>query len=193
MDDRVRELTLKAFLEQGRLAEGVTTIEDMTAINAGDFSIDSLGLIRAFISLEDEADEGRVRGRVADAEPVLHLRGRARLRPRGASSAGSLMSTGIPTSWYNIHADLPFEVPADLPPPNTGEVRSSGPQVPKALIWQTGTRDREVLYPRRREHDAYPDVAAHTLAAGPQFEQAIGLTAASTTSTRGPTSAGSHK
>lgn len=51
----------------------------------------------------------------------------------------------VPDSWYNVRADIPLEIPDDLPSPDaTGEIR---PQVPAALIRQELSRAREISIP----------------------------------------------
>ncbi|MGF7235295.1 MAG: TrpB-like pyridoxal phosphate-dependent enzyme, partial [Frankia sp.] len=51
----------------------------------------------------------------------------------------------IPTTWYNLRADVPVEVPDDVPSP----FAASGlrPQLPAMLIRQEMSRAREVTIP----------------------------------------------
>lgn len=55
----------------------------------------------------------------------------------------------VPTSWYNVVADLPFELPPDLPPePKDGcETSSLKLQLPLALVRQSIGTERRVAIP----------------------------------------------
>jgi tryptophan synthase beta chain len=54
-------------------------------------------------------------------------------------------TTEIPDAWYNLLADLPLEIPDDVPSPlRTGQLR---PQVPTKLLRQEMSRAREIPIP----------------------------------------------
>jgi acyl carrier protein len=54
--ESIRTKVVAALLAEGKLAAPATELADSTAINAGEFRIDSLAFIRAFIAMEDEFD-----------------------------------------------------------------------------------------------------------------------------------------
>jgi acyl carrier protein len=55
-NDTIRAGVVKALLAEGKLTDPESELTDATAINAGQFRIDSLAFIRAFIAMEDEFD-----------------------------------------------------------------------------------------------------------------------------------------
>src|SRR5882757_10129180 len=53
----------------------------------------------------------------------------------------------IPTDWYNICADLAFELPPDLPAPSASQSIDLKPQLPLALMRQSLSRKRDIEIP----------------------------------------------
>ncbi|HXV94873.1 MAG TPA: TrpB-like pyridoxal-phosphate dependent enzyme, partial [Pseudonocardia sp.] len=108
------------------------------------------------------------------------------------------MSVSVPGAWYNIHPDLPFEVPRDLPPPaaaaQDGGSRPSvgGPQVPKQLIRQATSRSTWVEIPDVVA-EAYAVFRPTPLRRAVRLERALGTTARIYYKYEGSNVSGSHK
>jgi tryptophan synthase beta chain len=99
----------------------------------------------------------------------------------------------MPTHWYNILADLPFELPPDIPPPAPADTADSvTPQLPLALARQSMTRERQVAIPppvlaKYRSWRATPVTRARAL------EERIGTRARIYYKYEGGNASGSHK
>ena len=104
------------------------------------------------------------------------------------------MPGSTPTHWYNILADLPFELPPDIPPPPApaGAADAVTPQLPLELVRQSMTRERHVAIPPRvlakyRTWRATPVARARAL------EERIGTRARIYYKYEGGNASGSHK
>jgi tryptophan synthase beta chain len=104
----------------------------------------------------------------------------------------------IPRHWYNVAADLPFELPPDLTPDQVGSAtsqpvaRSMALQLPLALVRQTIGKTSEIPIPDpvRELYEAWrptPLLRAHRL------EQALGTKARIYYKYEGGNVSGSHK
>jgi tryptophan synthase beta chain len=106
------------------------------------------------------------------------------------------MTVAVPGSWYNIHADLPFEVPRDLPPPGAADGGPSGTgggsQVPKQLIRQATSRSARVEIPQVVA-EAYDVWRPTPLRRAVRLERALGTTARVYYKYEGSNVSGSHK
>jgi tryptophan synthase beta chain len=106
------------------------------------------------------------------------------------------MTVAMPRAWYNIHPDLPFEVPRDLPPPAaaTGDGRPAvgGPQVPKQLVRQATSRSTWIEIPDVVAQ-AYEVFRPTPLRRAVRLERALGTTARIYYKYEGGNVSGSHK
>jgi tryptophan synthase beta chain len=60
-------------------------------------------------------------------------------------TAAGAAPPGVPAAWYNVLADIPVELPPDLPSPHAdGRLR---PQLPARLVRQELSREREIPLP----------------------------------------------
>lgn len=55
-NESIRADVIKILLSEGKLSEGSVEVDENLPINTGEFRIDSLALIRAFIAMEDVFD-----------------------------------------------------------------------------------------------------------------------------------------
>lgn len=104
-----------------------------------------------------------------------------------------LRADDLPTHWYNLLSDLPFELPPDLPPLGQGaHAAQIRPQVPLELIRQSGSRRAEVAIPEEIR-------AIYRRWRPTSLRRAVGLEAALQTPAQiyfkyeGDNSSGSHK
>lgn len=100
--------------------------------------------------------------------------------------------TSIPTSWYNILADLPFEVPRELPAPEVEGRAPLGPQVPMQMIRQSTSTKREIPIPDP-VGAAYEAWRPTPLRRATRLEQALGTSARIYYKYEGGNVSGSHK
>ena len=96
-----------------------------------------------------------------------------------------------PNDWYNLLADLDFELPPDLPPPNDSAGGLS-PQIPLSLIRQELSKERWIAIPdevlaRFRQWRPTP------LRRARELEEALGTRATIFYKYEGGNMAGSHK
>jgi len=99
----------------------------------------------------------------------------------------------VPTHWYNVLADLPFELPPDIPAENsTGRGESVKLQLPMAMVRQSTTTRRSIPIPEpvRARYLSWrptPLKRAHAL------ERAIGTRSRIYYKYEGGNASGSHK
>jgi tryptophan synthase beta chain len=102
-------------------------------------------------------------------------------------------SVSVPTHWYNVLADLPFELPPDIPAEtSTGRGDSVKLQLPMAMVRQSTTTTRSIPIPEpvREKYLAWrptPLKRAHAL------ERAIGTRSRIYYKYEGGNASGSHK
>jgi len=99
-------------------------------------------------------------------------------------------SASIPTCWYNLLADLPFELPPDLPCPS--DERPRRVKIPPALIRQELDRRRLIPIPEEVS-DRYQQWRPTPLRRARDFERAIGTDCAIYYKYEGGNLSGSHK
>ncbi len=98
-----------------------------------------------------------------------------------------------PDHWYNILADLPFDLPHDIPQQNDG--RSAGPlkvQVPLALVRQGATRERFIPIPEP-VLERYRSWRPTPLVRATRLEKRLGTAARIYYKYEGTNASGSHK
>jgi tryptophan synthase beta chain len=61
--------------------------------------------------------------------------------------SGATSANDVPTHWYNILGDLPFEFPSDLPAPVSEMTEPVKPQLPLALVRQSVSVARHIEIP----------------------------------------------
>jgi tryptophan synthase beta chain len=98
----------------------------------------------------------------------------------------------VPTAWYNILADLPFDVPRELPPPEIPGRPALGPQVPMQLIRQSISSKRDIPIPDAIG-SAYEAWRPTPLKRATALEAALGTTARIYYKYEGGNVSGSHK
>jgi tryptophan synthase beta chain len=98
-----------------------------------------------------------------------------------------------PKNWYNIIADLPFELPPDIPPPvNADRPEAMKLQLPLALVRQSMTRDRLIPIPEP-VFEKYLSWRPTPLRRARALEQHIGTRARIYYKYEGGNASGSHK
>jgi tryptophan synthase beta chain len=103
----------------------------------------------------------------------------------------------IPTAWYNIMADLDFELPPDIPPPADADSGRDGatafdPQVPLSLVRQERSKNARITIPPE-VRDSYAQWRPTPLRRARQLEKAIGTSARIYFKYEGGNLTGSHK
>lgn len=99
----------------------------------------------------------------------------------------------IPTHWYNIISDLPFELPPDIQ--QEGRGGSGGNfkfQVPMALVRQSVSKEREIAIPTE-VRDRYRAWRPTPLVRARRLEQSLGTKARIYYKYEGNNASGSHK
>ena len=101
-------------------------------------------------------------------------------------------ATDVPASWYNILADLPFDLPADIPQASQGRSETIKLQLPLALARQSITRQPRIAIPdevleKYRSWRPTPLIRAHRL------ERHLGTRARIFFKYEGGNASGSHK
>jgi tryptophan synthase beta chain len=108
----------------------------------------------------------------------------------------STPAIAVPTHWYNVLADLPFELPPDLPPERTADTVDGAAalriQLPLALARQTIATARDVAIPER-VRGLYQTWRPTPLVRARRLEQALGTTARIYYKYEGGNVSGSHK
>ncbi|MCR6480885.1 TrpB-like pyridoxal phosphate-dependent enzyme [Variovorax sp. ZS18.2.2] len=101
---------------------------------------------------------------------------------------------GLPTHWYNIIGDLPFELPPDIQPPRSEEATQSGMkmQIPLSLVRQNTTRQRDIPIPDE-VLDHYRAWRTTPLKRALHLEAHLGTTARIYFKYEGGNASGSHK
>lgn len=102
------------------------------------------------------------------------------------------MTISVPTTWYNILADLPFDIPRELPPPEIDGKPALGPQVPIALIRQSTSTKRDIPIPDE-VGAAYESWRPTPLRRASTLERALGTPARIYYKYEGGNVSGSHK
>ncbi|WP_225728791.1 MULTISPECIES: TrpB-like pyridoxal phosphate-dependent enzyme [unclassified Nocardia] len=98
-----------------------------------------------------------------------------------------------PKNWYNILADIPFELPPDIPPPaRSGQPDAMKLQLPLALVRQSMTRERLIPIPEP-VFEKYLSWRPTPLRRARAFEQHIGTRARIYYKYEGGNASGSHK
>lgn len=103
----------------------------------------------------------------------------------------------IPTAWYNIMADLDFELPPDIAPHSpdgggTGAAAAFNPQVPLSLVRQERSKNACISIPAE-VRDSYAQWRPTPLRRARQFEQALSTSAHIYYKYEGGNLTGSHK
>lgn len=100
---------------------------------------------------------------------------------------------GVPSHWYNILADLPFELPPDIPPPSRpDQAEAVRLQLPLALVRQSMSRAPLIPIPEP-VLDRYRSWRPTPLRRARALEQAIGTRARIYYKYEGGNASGSHK
>lgn len=104
------------------------------------------------------------------------------------------MTTSVtpPAAWYNVLADLDFDLPPDLPPPVRPDGARLDPQVPLSLIRQEVTRERWIPIPEEVAR-RYAQWRVTPLRRATEFERALGTRARIYYKYEGGNPSGSHK
>jgi tryptophan synthase beta chain len=102
------------------------------------------------------------------------------------------MTISVPGAWYNLLADLPFDVPRDLPPPDVAGAPMLGPQVPIQLIRQSTGTKRDIAIPDVIG-SAYESWRPTPLRRATALERALGTPARIYYKYEGANVSGSHK
>lgn len=97
-----------------------------------------------------------------------------------------------PEAWYNIQADLDFELPPDLPPPHREEDARLDPQVPLSLIRQEVSRQRWIPVPDEVAR-RYAQWRTTPMRRATELESALGTDARIYYKYEGGNPSGSHK
>jgi tryptophan synthase beta chain len=105
---------------------------------------------------------------------------------------GEAEANAVPSHWYNIAADLPFELPADLPPPGGHGSSDLKPQVPLTLIRQSLSRERNIPIPAE-VRDRYRLWRPTPLVRARRLEASLGTSAQIYYKHEGNNASGSHK
>jgi tryptophan synthase beta chain len=107
-----------------------------------------------------------------------------------------LAKVEVPRSWYNVLADLPFELPPDLPPVRTAGAEDRAVafkiQLPLALARQTVATTREIAIPEP-VRELYRAWRPTPLVRARRLEQALGTSARIYYKYEGGNVSGSHK
>jgi tryptophan synthase beta chain len=99
----------------------------------------------------------------------------------------------VPAHWYNILADIPFELPPDImPPARSDNQKAVKPQLPLALVRQSMTRERFIPIPEP-VLDRYLSWRPTPLRRARALEQRIGTRARIYYKYEGGNASGSHK
>ena len=99
----------------------------------------------------------------------------------------------VPAHWYNILADIPFELPPDIPPPvRPGHPKAVKLQLPLALVRQSMTRERLIPIPEP-VYQRYLSWRPTPLRRARALEQRIGTRARIYYKYEGGNASGSHK
>lgn len=102
-------------------------------------------------------------------------------------------SVPVPTFWYNILADLPFELPPDIQPPAPPGVNPQAKfQLPLALVRQSTLKERDIPIPPK-VRDLYRAWRVTPLRRAEQLEQRLGTKARIYYKYEGGNASGSHK
>lgn len=102
------------------------------------------------------------------------------------------MTISVPGAWYNIRADLPFDLPRDLPPPQLPDRPALGPQIPLQMIKQSTGSKRDVPIPDVIG-SAYESWRPTPLRRATVLERALGTPARIYYKYEGGNVSGSHK
>lgn len=103
--------------------------------------------------------------------------------------------TAVPTHWYNVLADLPFELPPDLPPPGRPDLERSTTmalQLPMGLVRQAMSRAPLVPIPEP-VRERYLSWRPTPLKRARALERAIGTRSRIYYKEEGGNASGSHK
>jgi tryptophan synthase beta chain len=99
----------------------------------------------------------------------------------------------VPTHWYNILADIPFELPPDIPPPmRSGNPAAVKPQLPLSLVRQSMTKEPLIAIPEP-VRERYLSWRPTPLRRARTLEQMIGTRARIYYKYEGGNASGSHK
>lgn len=98
----------------------------------------------------------------------------------------------VPTHWYNIRADLPFEVPRPRPGPNASAIAQVRPQLPLSLFRQSAGEERFIKIPElvRMEYTRWRPTPLYRAT---RFEEALDTPAHIYFKYEGTSPSGSHK
>jgi tryptophan synthase beta chain len=106
------------------------------------------------------------------------------------SAVGSRVD--VPSNWYNIVADLPFELPPDIPPPGGADRATVKLQLPLALVRQSISRERHIPIPDE-VRSLYASWRPTRLIRATRLEREIGTQSRIYYKWEGDNPSGSHK
>lgn len=109
-----------------------------------------------------------------------------------AATSPSTDTDGVPEAWYSILADLPFELPPDLPPPVARADGSVAAQLPLELVRQAHARKADIPIPEE-VRERYASWRPTPLRRARGLERHLGTTARIYYKYEGGNASGSHK